>query len=540
MKSTPSILAFFLCFNLLHAQTPGMPDLSFGNGLGYVTPTVDPEGVVSTALVVQPDGKIVTAAGGNYVWILRFNPDGSPDAGFGQNGSVKLNVPIVYDVPNLALTSDGKILVAGGTGSNPNQATVVRLQSNGDRDSTFGIAGVKSFNVVPDASFTSQTTMTIEPVSGSIFLAGGYDLYSFPYTEGFAVVALNADGSLNDNFGNGGILTVSANFPGDFALNFSAMKLGPDGKILLAGEFLSPVEVYANHQIFVERLNADGSPDLSFGQSGHILAGPANLDLDVLDLDIQSNGRIIVLSEMYTNDAGNDDLNLGYKIFGFTPGGALDPGFGQNGEVTLAHANQTAPYTVYGGLSMQSDDKIVVAGGKIITLYGVDLRLTRLGSDGSLDAVFGSSGTQLFHLNGKAVYATDAAIQPDGKIVTCGTIVNLSTGSLQVVVNRFNSGPLVGVEEPSSRLLQLTVAPNPVGKNPLQVEYDLAAPNLVRLSLWNSTGQIACPPPFAPQWQSAGAHQCVVHLPPALVPGIYWLVLEAGEYRETKAVVVER
>lgn len=540
MKSTPFILAFFLCLNLLHAQVPGMPDLSFGNGLGYVTPTVDPEGVVSTALVVQPDGKIVTAAGGNYIWILRFNPDGSPDSGFGQNGSVKLNVPIVYDEPNLALTSDGKILVAGETGSNPNQVAIVRLKSNGDRDSTFGTAGVKSFNVVPNASFTSQTTMTIEPVSGSIFLAGGYDLYSFPYTEGFAVVALNVDGSFNGNFGNGGILTVSVNFPSDFTLNFSAMKLGPDGKILLAGEFLSPVELYANTQIFVERLNADGSPDLSFGQSGHILVGPDNLDLGVLDLDIQSNGRIIVLTEMYTNDASNDDLNLGYKIFGFTPGGALDPGFGQNGEVTLEHSNQTESYTVYGRMSIQSDDKIVVAGGKIITLFGVDLRLTRLGTNGSLDAVFGSSGTQLFHLNGKAVYATDVAIQPDGKIVTCGTIVNLSTVSVNLVVNRFNPGPLVGVEEPPSGVMHLKVGPNPVGKNLLQVDYDLAAPTLVRLSLWNSTGQIACPPPFAPQWQSAGAHQCVVNLPPALVPGIYWLILEAGEDREIKALVVER
>ena len=63
---------------------PLLPALSVLSKAGYFGPTQD----WATAIVVQPDGKIVLAgkAGTDFV-VARYNADGTPDTGFG-SGSV--------------------------------------------------------------------------------------------------------------------------------------------------------------------------------------------------------------------------------------------------------------------------------------------------------------------------------------------------------------------------------------------------------------------------------------------------------------------
>src|SRR5262249_36908386 len=90
------------------------------------------------AIAVQRDGKIIVAGvtGDFRIAVVRYLVDGSTDVSFGTNGSVIYAHDSEADA--LALQPDGKIIVAGGDGSN---FMIVRFNTDGSTDSSFGNSG---------------------------------------------------------------------------------------------------------------------------------------------------------------------------------------------------------------------------------------------------------------------------------------------------------------------------------------------------------------------------------------------------------------
>jgi uncharacterized delta-60 repeat protein len=82
-------------FSLVQLNVDGQLDTSFGNGGRVVTPVSATNWDEATAVVRQADGKLLVggwvydgvSTNGNFV-VLRYNADGSPDAGFGSAGRV--------------------------------------------------------------------------------------------------------------------------------------------------------------------------------------------------------------------------------------------------------------------------------------------------------------------------------------------------------------------------------------------------------------------------------------------------------------------
>ncbi|HEX9961912.1 MAG TPA: FG-GAP-like repeat-containing protein, partial [Pyrinomonadaceae bacterium] len=148
---------------------------SFGTG-GFIL-----EHGLNEALdvLIQPDDKIVSVSSVNFsnsrdTAVMRFNPGGTPDAGFGTGGKVITPVTNVSDVAMAgSLQADGKIVVAGYsynyyTGSNFN-SSLLRYNSNGSIDSTFGSGGVISapsgfslhdVKALPDGKILAVTGIT--------------------------------------------------------------------------------------------------------------------------------------------------------------------------------------------------------------------------------------------------------------------------------------------------------------------------------------------------------------------------------------------
>jgi uncharacterized delta-60 repeat protein len=105
--------------------------------------------------------------------------------------------------------------------------------------------------------------------------------------------------------------------------------------------------------------------------------------------------------------------------------GLLDPGFGDDGRVTMA-------FDPPGGWSedsanavaVQPDGKIVVAGTKGCRLDHLapecSFAVARYDTDGMLDPSFSGDGVVLTHFSSGAA-ASDLALQPDGKIVVVGS-----------------------------------------------------------------------------------------------------------------------
>jgi uncharacterized delta-60 repeat protein len=95
--------------------------------------------------------------------------------------------------------------------------------------------------------------------------------------------------------------------------------------------------------------------------------------------------------------------------------GSLDPSFGSGGVVT--HSLGSNGYPIFGGIAVQPDGKIVVAGGGSVGVHGP--LLARYLPNGSPDPSFGVGG----YVETPSAYwsAADAvALQPDGKIVVAG------------------------------------------------------------------------------------------------------------------------
>jgi uncharacterized delta-60 repeat protein len=92
---------------------------------------------------------------------------------------------------------------------------------------------------------------------------GGKVITNFPAASSLAIQpdGKNANGTLNETFGAAGkAVPVSGSF------DVSALALRQDGKIVVAGTYLSPYP--ANKDFALARYNGDGTLDGSFGVGG--------------------------------------------------------------------------------------------------------------------------------------------------------------------------------------------------------------------------------------------------------------------------------
>jgi uncharacterized delta-60 repeat protein len=111
-----------------------------GSSDTVITVDLENRGESFNAVAETADGRIVAAGSiSNDVLLARFNADGSVDTSFGDDGYViqpiGTGTDIAYDV---AIQTDGKIVVAGLTNSGTNDALVARFHADGTLDTTFG------------------------------------------------------------------------------------------------------------------------------------------------------------------------------------------------------------------------------------------------------------------------------------------------------------------------------------------------------------------------------------------------------------------
>jgi len=103
-------------------------------------------------MITQPNGKIIVLGSkinnsSDFV-VLRFNPDGTPDNSFGDNGKVVTAISNVADVANhVVYQPDGKLIVVGfsaayNTSGGSVKAVLVRYNPDGSLDPTFGNGGI--------------------------------------------------------------------------------------------------------------------------------------------------------------------------------------------------------------------------------------------------------------------------------------------------------------------------------------------------------------------------------------------------------------
>ena len=210
----------------------------------------------------------------------------------------------------------------------------------------------------------------------------------------FALAQLNADGSFDTAFGQGGrahagTTTVSL-------ANCNAAAIQSDGKIVVAGWGQTTT---AAGDYVLARFTSTGAIDATFGTAGFTTtnfkssASSAGEDDKILSLAILPDGRILAGGEMlltgpYTNGRASFARYLAT--------GALDTTFAGTGTMTLDLATMSPP----GGQSLFDANSLVVtstgaffAGITAISTFSRnDTAIASIKADGTLDTAFGTAG----------------------------------------------------------------------------------------------------------------------------------------------------
>lgn len=269
----------------------GTADTSFGDN-GIATKMINVSSPVNhnkaQAVLLQPDGKIIAAgtsngatAGANFT-VVRFLPDGSSDAAFGNDGVASVAITSSFDYVKTALLQpDGKILVAG-VASQPfgHDRAMARFNPDGSLDTGFGTNGIIRDVVSP--STEPVYSLAIQP-DGKIIFMGVNQKNSAPFYD-LSIERYTAAGVLDTDYGaNGRVVFNQTDF---LTHNEAGMTMLPDGKLLVA------VNRYFGGAGLV-RLLDDGTEDPSFGTDGYIFSN-SNINLSPRTVAEDGMGRILV------------------------------------------------------------------------------------------------------------------------------------------------------------------------------------------------------------------------------------------------------
>jgi uncharacterized delta-60 repeat protein len=416
------------------AAAPGDLDTNFGSA-GFVVTNVSTLGVRADyvyATALQPSNKVVvggacTGSGKTDFCLVRYTANGALDTSFGSSGKVITSVSGGNDLgASVAIQRDDKILLGGYCLAGlKHDFCLVRYTSDGVLDSTFGANGIVVTQFPsPFGSDDYGQSLALQP-DGKIVFAGYCNDGSLSGNT-FCVARYNVNGTLDSSFGSGGLLTrviaPAGAFGGSSIATAIAVQL--DGKLVITGWCL----VGSRFDFCTTRLNADGSPDVSFGDmQGNAITPIGASNANAYSTALQPDGKIVV--------AGVCN-NFDFCVVRYETNGVLDTKFGINGKMIVDLLSMSSDTGI--NLALQPDGKILQAGFCQSSNYY--FCVARFNSDGSLDTTFANGGKLLSSLRGGTEDVGRAlALQADGKIVIAGNCK--IAGSVDFCVARYEGGP---------------------------------------------------------------------------------------------------
>lgn len=410
-------------YPFFEVQAAGALDPTFGNG-GKVTTMV---GATAAALdvAVQSDGKIVIGGASEAkILLIRYNSDGSLDNTFGVGGIATTNFPLSVTPQGIALLPNGKIALAAGHFDEISTCRLFLFNSDGSLDQSFGNGGVL-------ISGNGFTTDVVAQSDGKIVVSS-----EFPNARA-SLSRYNSDGTLDPTFGSGGRASseVSSGI-------LYSLALQSNGKFVISG--FTDQAGFLNRNAIVIRHNSNGSLDASFGSGGKVITDIGGRKNEGRRVAVAADGKIVVGG--YAEDI-NGKFDLALSLY--NNDGSLDTNFGSGGSRTLTLSDRT---NIIAAVAIRQ--KILATGTGLGTFT-----LMRFNLDGSLDASFGPGGivTTTFP-NWPNASANSMTVQADGKIILAGLVNN--GGSSAVALARYNSDSagfdLCVRDDTSGNLLQLS------------------------------------------------------------------------------------
>ena len=273
---------FTIVPSMVKASGDGSLDATFGSGGKVITSvTVGDSG---KSVVVQSNGKIVVAGDGfGDIELVRYNVDGSLDVSFDSDGKVVTDVGFNDSGNAVALQNDGKIVVAGTTGTPTTDFAIVRYSTDGSLDPSFGTGGIVTTSIGRNDDAKSVVIQS----DGKIVVAGTSD-------SDFVVVRYTSSGVLDSGFGTGGKLTTDIGSSTNDSANSVAIQ--SDGAIVVAGT--------SANDFAIVRYTSAGALDTGFGTGGKVTTDIGTSTFDsAQSLVIQADSKIVVAGSSSTGAA---------------------------------------------------------------------------------------------------------------------------------------------------------------------------------------------------------------------------------------------
>lgn len=277
--------------------------------------------------------------------------------------------------------------------------------SNGTLDRSFGSGG----KLVTDLDGESDEAHAVVVQKNGKIIAVGQSYVMPQDRPRFAIVRYNADGSVDESYGDDGqVITGMTDDEYDYSVAHAAT-LDAEGKLLVAG---TTYDESAGHNVFaLARFNEDGSFDKTFGKGGKVLTtidtSDESFDEMAFAMAVDQDGKIVLAGSTgaYPSD---------FAAARFLGNGKLDTTFGNKGKViTDLGGNDKAT-----AIAIQNDGKIVVAGNGAVE--DQDWAMLRYTASGKVDTSFGSKGIVSLDFKGGEDHVGGVAVRPDGKILLGG------------------------------------------------------------------------------------------------------------------------
>lgn len=521
------LLSLVILNNTTNAQINKFLDNSFNSNGKNITSFGNGKDYAEDIAIQTSNGKIIVAGashnGTNYDFaVARYNADGTLDNTFGQAGKVTTEIGTGNDyVYAIALQLDNKIVVCGYTiTSQQSDFAIARYNTDGSLDNTFGNNGVVVIDI--DGLDDAANSLVIRP-NGKIAVTGRSNDGSYDL---FATVQLTDDGSIDNTFGINGVSKIRIT-PNKYCRAYASV-LQPDGKIVIGGN----TWVTTTTRFAICRIKENGTLDSSFATNGTLQTNYHNST--ITSLALQPDGQVIAAG--IAGVSGSNSTRI--AMAKYTSDGVHQSGFN----------NATTQYLQFGGnssdaaydIALKSNGDIVLACSTYDDYQSIGERsyflLAYFDSVGYLRSTSSSVSTMTPGANASdEAYAI--AVQPDSKIVLAGTTkaYNSLTASTtyQFAVARYTAG-VTGIAKTLGNINFVTTYPNP-SPGIFTVSFETEKAETIQLKVYDLLGQVV--KEESPVTVSGIYNQQlnITQMP----KGIYLLQIKAGEETISKRIEIQ-
>ena len=342
--------------------------------------------------------------------VARLSTNGQPDATFGVNGVVNLNLGDgTTNLWAMNVLSDGKILLLLRAEFQDTATVLVRLLPNGVLDSTFdGSTGNGNGVVQLISGFYNSMGMTVDP-SGRIVVVGRQ------YIDGREVAVMqrfNSNGELDTDFnGASGIGNGTVTFPITEEHSLTSVLLDAAGRYIVTG--------FNEGVTFVGRVRSDGILDTTFGDvvSGATRSGMTRIEVSngrggsvasqIDAVQILPDGALMIAGDIQTFDGAHEIR----RVFAMRllSDGSLDEDF--DGPAGGANGLYILPINIAGledfatDMVVANDGTVLITGhsttsNESVIVEGWGLRqafIVRMNQRGVIDTTLAANGFQMFN-----------------------------------------------------------------------------------------------------------------------------------------------